>query len=153
MFQFHLKFNVILFLAHILEFLLRKKSAKRLQIPRVKNGLLNVGTCNAYIVLFIPSFFVPRQKCMDSNLRMYLSSLLALKILESMVWRHILVGWRSLGTQTIVIGSSSLVQDKQKMNKGQDWRDIGGHCWKAMRCKLRKHNDDLLLLLDNWTTR
>ena len=49
-----------------------KKSAKRLQIPRVKNGLLNVGTCNAYIVLFIPSFFVlPRQKCMDSNLRMY----------------------------------------------------------------------------------
>ena len=49
-----------------------EKSAKRLQIPRVKNGLLNVGTCNAYIVLFIPSFFVlPRQKCMDSNLRMY----------------------------------------------------------------------------------
>ena len=38
-----------------------KKSAKRLQIPRVKNGLLNVGTCNAYIVLFIPSFFVHYQ--------------------------------------------------------------------------------------------
>ena len=100
-----------------------KKSAKRLQIPRVKNGLLNVGTCNAYIVLFIPSFFVlPRQKCMDSNLRMYsltkkffvkkkgdrtrssCSMYYSLHSYFKAPWEH--RNW--------------IVQDKQKMNKGQD---------------------------------
>ena len=100
-----------------------EKSAKRLQIPRVKNGLLNVGTCNAYIVLFIPSFFVlPRQKCMDSNLRMYsltkkffvkkkgdrtrssCSMYYSLHSYFKAPWEH--RNW--------------IVQDKQKMNKGQD---------------------------------
>lgn len=101
-----------------------EKSAKRLQIPRVKNGLLNVGTCNAYIVLFIPSFFVlPRQKCMDSNLRMYsLTKKFFVKKKKGDRTRSSCSMYYSLHSYFKAPWEHRnwIVQDKQKMNKGQD---------------------------------